>query len=222
MQMFIKRRFFREWKDVEWLNFFSSILEKWYRMSMGQIMQSMQRRAVESLSKMWDRTSVSILADLQSQPLEHSHETVTDAAAKENRAVQFQDSLLPILPEQPPVKSRYLMAEPSEENRHVAPQVHGDELPHKKSPRKKLKTPPKIEPTPQQIRSKPDKILPDKARVAKSAIGGETSTKDVSKGTPENRPAPRNPRYTILYFCFWTPHWSSMGLMPSFVVWWNT
>ena len=36
-QLFLKRRFFREWKDVEWLKYFSGILEKWYRMSMGQV-----------------------------------------------------------------------------------------------------------------------------------------------------------------------------------------
>jgi hypothetical protein len=41
-RLFHKRRNFREWKDVEWLKYFSSILEKWYRMSMGQILHEMQ------------------------------------------------------------------------------------------------------------------------------------------------------------------------------------
>jgi len=107
-QLFLKRRFFREWKDVEWLKYFSGILDKWYRMSMGQMLQIIQRRAMKSLSEMWDRTSINILAGMPApKSLPHTYDsqsagdTPSNPSTKENRAVQFQDSLLHELHESP-------------------------------------------------------------------------------------------------------------------------
>jgi len=58
-------------------------------LSIGQLLQVMQRKALLSISEMYDRTTTSIVADMQKTMTDDA----TDPFAKENRAVQFQDPL---------------------------------------------------------------------------------------------------------------------------------
>ena len=88
-QIWYKRRVFGYWKDLERLKYLSQILEKWYKLSIGQLLQVMQRKALLSISEMYDRTTTSIVADMQKTMTDDA----TDPFAKENRAVQFQDPL---------------------------------------------------------------------------------------------------------------------------------
>jgi hypothetical protein len=88
-QIWYKRRVFGYWKDLERLKYFSQILEKWYKLSIGQLLQVMQRKALLSISEIYDRTTTSIVEDMQKTMTDDA----TDPFAKENRAVQFQDSL---------------------------------------------------------------------------------------------------------------------------------
>ena len=48
-KIFLNRRVFREWKNVEWLKCFSVIVERWYSFCVGLMLQHLQFEAVQSL-----------------------------------------------------------------------------------------------------------------------------------------------------------------------------
>ena len=84
-----KRQCFREWKDVEWLRFFSGIIRRWYRLSTGILVNQSQRYAMQSLTNMYAEITTTIRQDMN---LLNASNASSDHYAKENRTVQFRDS----------------------------------------------------------------------------------------------------------------------------------
>ena len=127
-RLFHKRRYFREWKDVEWLKHFSSVLEQWYRMSIGQMLKQVQRRAIQSLEDMWDRTTIS---GMKSMDISSHRELEFNHDSDRMRSVQFHPTA-----EQPSTSPK-VKTSPSKKK---SPRKSRSQTPPKKS---RSQTPPK-------------------------------------------------------------------------------